>query len=1278
MSIMNTGLQRPRRWVRRPAPERFDNDPTNVNVTADPTITLSLGAELIVGTRVDYVATVINLGPGLLVGGATVVADIPDGLTPVAGIGAGWSCTTQDRQISCATSSSAAAGASLPLLRLRVLVKSAAGDVTMRAVVSSAADSNLANNAAEVTATTNPIASLRIAKQADVRRVETGGQVGYQVDVTNTGNIRVTESVLRDLLPRGFTLVGSQQLRWAVRSTQTVTPELVDSVAVWPLGTLNPGESVSIAYRVVVDADARAGVQENRAFVTGRGLAAEVVQAGPASAIVEVGDGAFSMLQVLIGRIYEDVDGDGRFTGADRPIPNARVITSTGQASITDPDGQYNVPSLGAGSVAVSLDRDTVPAHLTTDDRQPGHRSWTRLLRTPIGGGALLTQDFALRPARDAAAPLPPAAPVSQTALLNAEPQPELNADGIPAGGLPPRRAYESRLGSSLLVALGEVSFGDAAPEFDIFRRDGDTWGYGSLFLQTGLFSPKNRLTVAFDSHRRLNGTSGRDRLFELDPVDRVYPVFGDTSRRQELATANAKVFARLERSASYVQYGDLIGDLPESERDGGRWSSYQRHLTGLEIHVDNARGTSATLRGAQPSTSYARDVSSGPTVGLVSLTNRNVLPGTETVAVEVRDRRLPERLISREILARGTDYDLEPATGTLFLRRQIGGLEAALNLVQVVTTYEYESAGLDNLVFSGRALATRGGFRAGGAFFTEEGTGAGRFSVAGLDLEQRLPRGGRLRVDVPYSRGTPEVGAAVDNVATGDGTRADGVAVQADVEQPFAFWRGRVSGSFLRADRDFRNPFTSTVTPGAQYGAASLELSPYASGKLKIGASDERYETTPVDTRRTTASASWSQTIARYVTLTGGYDERRLDNGLTVTDSGLATGQVGVKVGDRVDARVGREQNVKDDDDPTYPDQTTIGARVRVQEDTSIFYAQRISDDPIVPIGNFTGTGVASLPTKGEIAIGVESRVHEATRLTSRYQVEQGISGTDAFAVVGAMTQIDLGGGFRGSFGGERGQLVSGNGDDYTSGSVGLAWLGSNRVKASARYEGRDRNGYTGLVSAGAAARVAGGITALGQGQWLNSRETTRGHAVSVLAAFAIRPATNDRAGLLFSYQHADADGVLLTVGTASDVLGWRDRLSSDGYLRPFTRLELYGKAAWQRTASVDTTGVDTYLGQGRAQFTLFRFLDGAIEERYLRQPDTDSSRRSTAAEIGVWPLADFRVALGYHFQDTRDPYGRDREGRSKGVYVTLSTKLSRLFNLMGSQPPLVKHDSR
>jgi hypothetical protein len=295
---------------------------------------------------------------------------------------------------------------------------------------------------------------------------------------------------------------------------------------------------------------------------------------------------------------------------------------------------------------------------------------------------------------------------------------------------------------------------------------------------------------------------------------------------------------------------------------------------------------------------------------------------------------------------------------------------------------------------------------------------------------------------------------------------------------------------------------------------------------------------------------------------------------------------------------------------------------------------------------------------------------VDDTTRLTSEYRLEQGVNGPDAFALIGVHTRLGLGSGLSASFGLERGQLVAGDGDDYTSGSAALAWL-SDRVKATTRYEARDRNGFASLFSAGGAARLGAGVTAAARAHWTRAEQTRDDDEIAALAAFAVRPAGHDRIGWLLSYQFADVNRTRQTVAPGRVVLGWRHLLSTDGYVQPVSWLTLHGKFAWQRSENAGLLVTDTYLTQARVQFAITRHVDAAFEERYLHQPASSSHREGTALEVGVWPLADFRIAVGYNFRDTQDPLGRDLQGRDRGVYLTLSTKLSRLFDLFGSEPP-------
>src|SRR5205085_9211933 len=109
------------------------------------------------------------------------------------------------------------------------------------------------------------------------------------------------------------------------------------------------------------------------------------------------GGGAFSTRQILLGRVFEDVNRNGIFDNGDEPLAGVRLYLNSGQAVVTDSQGLYNFPSLGDGPQVISLDPVSIPqGYALTDGGTVAGRSWTRLLRTPLGGGSLLRQNFAL------------------------------------------------------------------------------------------------------------------------------------------------------------------------------------------------------------------------------------------------------------------------------------------------------------------------------------------------------------------------------------------------------------------------------------------------------------------------------------------------------------------------------------------------------------------------------------------------------------------------------------------------------------------------------------------------------------------------------------------------------------------------------------------------------------------------------------------------------------------------------------------------------------------
>src|SRR5207244_3025862 len=194
----------------------------------------------------------------------------------------------------------------------------------------------------------------------------------------------------------------------------------------------------------------------------------------------------------------------------------------------------------------------------------------------------------------------------------------------------------------TILVGFAEMSFGRGIPEVSL-RGEAGNYRNRVSFFYNGRLPGNNILTLAYDTQRPINRTAGRDRIFQLDPLDRVYPLFGDSSTRYEAAASNSKLYLRVDHKRSYAMFGDFETDM------NAPLLGYARKLTGVKAHLENSRGDFVTITGARPDTAFARDVFPAGTFGIMQLSNAELLPGSEVVLLEVRDRRNPEVIISSQ-----------------------------------------------------------------------------------------------------------------------------------------------------------------------------------------------------------------------------------------------------------------------------------------------------------------------------------------------------------------------------------------------------------------------------------------------------------------------------------------------------------------------------------------------------------------------------------------------------------------------------------------------------
>lgn len=817
----------------------------------------------------------------------------------------------------------------------------------------------------------------------------------------------------------------------------------------------------------------------------------------------------------------------------------------------------------------------------------------------------------------------------------------------------------------AILVGMAEMSFGKGIPEVALRNEQGNFRSRTSFFFSGKVFGD-NMLTLSYDSQRPINRTAGRDRLFQLDPLDRVYPIFGDSSTRFEAAPSNSKVYARFDHKRSFVMFGDFEADMDAP------LAGYTRKLTGVKGHLENANGDFITITGARPDTAFARDVFAAGGISLIQLSNAEILTGSETVVLEVRDRRNPEIILSQETLVRSVDYNLDAANGTLFLLRYISTFDRALNLTQIVVTYEHRANGFGSAVYTARAKKNfkRIGLKLGLSAVLQRETNAPNFFLGGFDAEKTLPRGGSLQFAFATSRG--QLAGVGNSIGASEDAQHDGNAYQLKLMQPLPFFNSTLRASYQKTSENFLNPFGGTVTAGSRRGEVTVEMKPGKNSTLHFGVTDERNETANVDNGRLTLSAAMDQTLSERVKLHFGFDHRSLTDNLNDKDtsSNLVTIGADVQVTDKLQFSAKREQNLGEAD-PTYPNQTTLGAAYQLSGRSKLFFTQRLASAPIVPIADFAANGFTGSSSRRETAFGVETQLGSRTAMTGRYQLENGINGTDSFAVIGLQHSLPINKQLAFEVGFERGFHVAGNDKSFNQGTFGLSWQPNEEFRASARYEYRDRGGVNQLMTVGAAGKITEGITAMSRFQLSRGGFAGQSNqAFDGMAALAIRPVKSDRMGVLFSYTHRSTE---TRKGNGEPTRDSIDSLSVDSFRQVSKRLEVYGHFALRRSANGDPqlpfVSTLSFLAQGRAQYQLTRRFDVAIETRTLFQPSSGTRRMTHAAEVGYWVLPDLRLGVGYNFTAAKEPQGANGLPTRRGYYFTVTSKISRLFNLFGTR---------
>ncbi|BAZ39697.1 hypothetical protein NIES4101_56510 [Calothrix sp. NIES-4101] len=846
--------------------------------------------------------------------------------------------------------------------------------------------------------------------------------------------------------------------------------------------------------------------------------------------------------------------------------------------------------------------------------------------------------------------------------------------------------------------------------------------------------------TGAFNSYRPINqDCEGRNRLFgSIQFCEQQYPVYGDSSTMTPTTPSIDSVYARFERTPSipgaepdYLMWGDY--NTEEFSRSSQLYTATTRQLHGLKLNY-NFGPLQITGMYANNIEGFQRDtfVPNG-TSGNYFLSQRLLVPGSETVYVEAEEINRPGTVVERQPLYRGQDYEIDYDRGTLLFRRPILATDlnpfGATLVRRVVVSYQNEG-GRDSSLYAGRLqynfsndIDKKSFF--GGSYLRED-QGDNDFQLYGADFLVSLGSSGKIVGEFARSNSDLLTGNSVD----GNAYRIEASGNFGDRIGAEAYYRG--------VEPNFVNNATSSFSPGqTRYGASLLARLTETTTFRAAYDFEENYGTAPgrvvdffdlfnpqplarpgerVSNELQTFRVGLLQRLGRSrlsPEVSAEYVNRSREDRVSDRFDGDAqqfVSRLKVPLGESLVFQAQNELNLGDSD-PLYPNRTTLGLDWKAYPGVTFRLAHQFFDSSELIRGN-------SITTFDTL---LDHKFSENTAITGRYSVLSAYNGLQGQGAVGLNNRWAITPGLRLSLGYEYvfknmfnataagpqfeqyyavGQTASSLG--LFSGSVysmGLEYTDNPNFQASTRFEYRDGSENNNLViSAAAAGKISPALTALVRYQQAGEanvflptassignvsgvRFQELGDTSNLKIGLAYRDPTNDKFNGLLKYEwRQNFDSIPESQLIGSTVTG--HTFSAEGIYAPNWRWEFFGKFALRNGVTFsdgDRFDGTAKLAQVRATYRLGYRNDLAVEGRWIGQNSNIGNgytEYGLAVESGYYLTPDLRVAAGYSFGSVDVNGDRDFSGyRSDGgFYLNISLKLNELFGGFGLQKPVPK----
>ncbi len=232
--------------------------------------------------------------------------------------------------------------------------------------------------------------------------------------------------------------------------------------------------------------------------------------------------------------------------------------------------------------------------------------------------------------------------------------------------------------------AAGTAGFNTLNSRKENLAANGDQWYTDAriALYAKGRIKGQWLLTLAYDSDKQSNETRFGG---VIDPTA-YYTVYADRTERRHDAASQRRLYLKLERPQFYALFGDYDTGINDTQL-----ARYARAFNGVKAEYRSDKIAATAFAADTPLRHRREEIQGNGLSGPYALGARGVLPNSERIVIEVRDRLRSNLIVDSRALVRHIDYDIDYRAGTLRFREPVLSRSSELNPQFIVADYEVD-----------------------------------------------------------------------------------------------------------------------------------------------------------------------------------------------------------------------------------------------------------------------------------------------------------------------------------------------------------------------------------------------------------------------------------------------------------------------------------------------------------------------------------------------------------------------------------------------------------